>query len=285
MYVAFQMRARTCFFLLTGLLTACNGRPGHRVVYQLGVPHPLPPPTRSDSAYFFVRSRTQTTTTVRGVVPGFMTGQAETVAAYRRRFVRYEGLVSCFYLVGNRVQTTTASGVSRTVRQPVYDTLRVNQTTAFDAPVNLFEALSFGPPPPPPVRTAPADPLALLPCYPMYQRRIGGQWHAYAPVRTALGAGQARYDFQADSVYHDSAGDLLERLVVQVAAHLTPPPIFAGGEATVKGTGWLLWNHTANQPQQLHLQATYHAQNRQREVQQAITIAEEATKQKDKPAF
>jgi hypothetical protein len=233
--------------------------------------------------YFSVRSRTLTTTTVRGVVPGFATGQAETVAAYRRRFVRYEGLVSCFQLLGTRVQTTTVAGVSRTVRQLVQDTLRVNETTAFDAPVNMFDALSFGPLPPPPDRTAPADPLALLPCYPMYKRRIGSQWHAYAPVRTALGAGQARYDFEADSVYHDSTGDLLERLVVQVAADLMPTPIFAGGEATVEGTGWLLWNHTANQPQQLHLQATYHAQNRQHEVKQAITIAEVATKHGGKP--
>ena len=119
----------------------------------------------------------------------------------------------------------------------------------------------------------------------MYKRRIGSQWHAYAPVRTALGAGQARYDFQADSVYHDSTGDLLERLVVQVAADLTPTPVFAGGEATVKGTGGLLWNHTANQPQQLHLQATYHARTRQHEVRQFITINEEATKHKGKPTF
>jgi hypothetical protein len=264
------MKARTYFFLLTGLLAACDGRPGHRVVYQLGAPHPLPPPLRSDSVYFSVRSRTQTTTTVRGVVPGFATGRDGTVAAYRRRFVRYEGLVSCFHLLGTRLQTTTIAGASRTMRQPVHDTLRVNETTAFDAPVNMFEALSFGPPLPSPARTAPADPLALLPCYPMYKRRIGSQWHAYAPVRTALGAGQARYDFQADSVYNDSTGDLLERLVVRVAADLTPTPVFAGGEATVKGTGWLLWNHTANQPQQLHLQATYHALTRQHEVKQPL---------------
>ena len=255
------------------------------MVYQLGAPHPLPPPPRSDSVYFSVRSRTQTTTTVRGVVPGFATGRDETAAAYRRRFVRYEGLVSIFHLLGTRMQTTALTGVSRTMRQPVNDTLRVNETTAFDAPVNVFEALSFGSPPPPSARTAPADPLALLPCYPMYKRRIGSQWHAYAPVRTALGAGQARYDFQADSVYHDSTGDLLERLVVQVAADLTPTPVFAEGEATVKGTGWLLWNHTANQPQQLHLQGTYHALTRQHAVKQSITINEEATKHKGEPTF
>jgi hypothetical protein len=217
---------------------------------------------------------------VRGVVPGFVTGRAETVAHYQRHFVRYEGLVSSFYLVGNRVQTSTIAGVSRTLRQLVHDTLRVNETTAFDAPVNLFDVLSFDPPPPPPARTAPTDPLLLLPYYPVYKWRIGGQWHAYAPVGTALGAGQARYDFQADSVYHDSNGDLLERLAVQVVADLTPTPVFAGGEATVQGAGWLLWNCTANQTQQLHLRATYHALSRQYEVQQAIIITEEATKHK-----
>ena len=72
---------------------------------------------------------------------------------------------------------------------------------------------------------------------------------------------------------------------IKVNANLYPASEFEGGEVTVSGGGWILWDCTINQRRETHLNATYQAMKGQSEVRQSISIDDELQVTKGRKQF
>jgi len=209
-------------------------------------------PVYPDTVYFAVEANIKKQTIVRGESKDFHDKTSETHELYFQRFVRKEGTYRVIHCVGNALETINEFGKEQ------YRINKFNDTIKFDE-LGIFDG-------------EPSDPVELIPLYPGKKVRKGEFWYPEVQVKIPMGSGIAKYTFVLDTLYRDEEGSLMSRMVIKFNGHLQPVPEFQGGEVTVSGGGWIVWDCTINQRRESHLKATYLAIKDKNQVEQLITV-------------
>jgi hypothetical protein len=212
-------------------------------------------PVYPDTVYFAVQANVKKQTIVKGRnIKGFHDKTTEIHELYFQRFVEKQGTFRVIHCVGSALETTYEFGKEQ------FRLNKINDTIKFDE-LGIFAG-------------EPGDPLDLIPLYPGHAVKPGEYWKPEAQVKIPMGYGVAHFSFFIDSLYKDEKNSLVARMQIKMNANLNPASEFEGGEVTVSGGGWILWDCTINQRRETHLNATYQAMKGQSEVRQLINDRE-----------
>jgi hypothetical protein len=209
-------------------------------------------PIYPDNVYFAVQSNITKQTVVKGNVEGFHDKIIETHELYFQRFVEKQGTFRVIHCPGLALETTHEFGKENFKLKEFNDTIKFDELGIFAG--------------------EPGDPVDLIPLYPGHPVKPGEYWKPAAQVKIPMGYGVAQFSFVIDSVYKDKNNSLLGMMQITVNADLEPVSEFQGGNVTISGGGWIVWDFTINQRRETHLKATYRAIKRQTEVKELITI-------------
>jgi hypothetical protein len=194
-------------------------------------------PTYGPDIWFTVRSHNTDSLTVNGIISGLNPNSVITDDDYKQRFVGMDGTYRIIHTLGDEVERRIESRREVTIRRPVHDIIRFDLAGIFDS--------------------GPSDPLDLIPLYTDHPVGIGDTWTPQAAVKTPFGTGTAKYTFRVDMISQDSSRHTLARVSVSFTSSMTPSSAFKNGVTEADGSGWFLWDCTAHQRRETHLQGSY----------------------------